>query len=472
MLKASELQRKLLLTPAQLLRLKWPSEELEELRGQLEQVKRWDSLLKELRESLPKEEVSCDLIERLSSTWQSLPRLELEGRLDSARGLVAALVDRLQSEQPVAFQELLKDAEVRQSLEVLAPGLAPGFAGLSAFFRAVRSGDMPLARQLWDPKVAWEVDEAKKTALHYVAGCKKFDHHCAELVNLMLTKAPLQKSLDGQSFLHAAAARRNCRLLAQALDVDPKLAEHFADEDAQGNSVLSLLGKHVRKEVWTSSEIELKKHHLTEAGEVDLEVQDESGPVTVAVRRSLLDFLGQKKLKRVEASCCRSARVLSEIFAALEHGQLVDLDGRELWQVVSFCVYYGPHDALTDLKLMALNRLLARLKEESVVVPMLLRGGRLCGLEPVQRRHVLRCFLSNSEALSSANHSEKGLERQVKVLKCALNELEALEMPEKSSGPDLARVVRSNGARAVDVPLEGVRMRSQHAQKRSSVACK
>ena len=41
MLKASELQKKLLLTPAQLLRLKWPSEELEELRGQLEEVKRW-----------------------------------------------------------------------------------------------------------------------------------------------------------------------------------------------------------------------------------------------------------------------------------------------------------------------------------------------------------------------------------------------------------------------------------------------
>ena len=413
-------------------------------------------MLKELRESFPRE-VSCELLRRLTSSWRRLPLLLLEDRLDSARALVAALVDRLQSEQPEAFNELLLDAEERQSLEVLAD-LPKDFSS-SAFFQAVRSGDIQKARQLYDPKLAWEVDEKKKTALHYLAGCKRFDHHCAELVNLMLSKAPLQKSLDGQSFLHAAAARRNCRILAQALDVDPKLAEHFADEDVEGNSVLSLLCKHVKKDVWTLRQIELKKHVAAGAGEVHVELQDESGPVRVAVRRSVLDLLGLE-LKQVAPSCCRSARVLQEIFKALEHGQLVDLDARELWQVVSFCVHYGPHEALTDLKLKALNRLLKGLQEEPMVVPMLLRGGRLCGLDHSQRRHVLRCFLSMPEALSSARHSEKGLERQVKILKCALNEVEALA--ERPKEP------RRAGARAVDVVLEGSRMRSQKESEADS----
>lgn len=454
-------------------------------------------------------------------------QLELQDRAGAARGLACALADRLGTAAETmpglrqSLDAVLADPALRPSLRQLdvplpggrgaEPSMAEAFAptevykpteaahGLSGqshrateLASALRAGETQLALNLWRSwaggdgegvDLATELLADGDSPLHALSRLKKFDHSGAELFTLLLrASGPAslrQRNSSGQTFLHAAAGRLNGRILAQALTEAPELAPLFVQKDAAGHSPMSILAKHVFPRgagAW-HEELPALKAHGASGSDVNLEVEDEAtGRMeSLSCKSSVLRlsprFSEELRVQtsaatlKVAPECCRSARVVTEVLAMLQSGEpSVELDGRELWQFLSFCVQY---QLPADLKHWASERLLRCLKEgagNAAVVPMLLRGARACGLTMPQRRYVLHCMLTIPEALTSAGHSEKGVQRQAKVLLAALAELECLKPHghhEHRAAPGTLGECGTKPKRAMDVALEGQRLRSE-----------
>ncbi|CAL1164801.1 unnamed protein product [Cladocopium goreaui] len=104
----------------------------------------------------------------------------------------------------------------------------------SSFFAAVQSRDFEGALKSWGTSGEGvdlaEVDAKGESSLHLLARSKKYDDTCAALFAKVLAAASeiLSHCNDaGQSFLHCAAGRLNCRILAQAVSECPQLAPLF-----------------------------------------------------------------------------------------------------------------------------------------------------------------------------------------------------------------------------------------------------
>ncbi|CAK9015304.1 Hypothetical protein SCF082_LOCUS12704 [Durusdinium trenchii] len=231
---------------------------------------------------------------------------------------------------------------------------------------ALRAGETQLALNLWRSwaggdgegvDLATELLADGDSPLHALSRLKKFDHSGAELFTLLLrASGPAslrQRNSSGQTFLHAAAGRLNGRILAQALTEAPELAPLFVQKDAAGHSPMSILAKHVFPRgagAW-HEELPALKAHGASGSDVNLEVEDEAtGRMeSLSCKSSVLRlsprFSEELRVQtsaatlKVAPECCRSARVVTEVLAMLQSGEpSVELDGRELWQFLSFCV--------------------------------------------------------------------------------------------------------------------------------------
>ncbi|CAL1164796.1 unnamed protein product [Cladocopium goreaui] len=270
--------------------------------------------------------------------------------------------------------------------------------------------------------------------------------------------------------------------LAAQVPIEDEKGVPSAQKDSSGQTPMSILAKHLLSRGPKPSRpaaVEVPAPD-TAGEEVTLEVEDEvQGKVVRFSCRSSLLQLSQRfsqelraqpdrqpQTLKVAPDCCRSARVLQEAFALLS-GSVSDvsMDGRELWQLLSFCVQYG----LPELKAWASNRLLHCIHDDAnaAVLPMLLRGAKACGLSSAERRYVLYCLLTTPEALLSAGHSQNGAARQAKVLQVALAELETFTRPSRTG--DVHSAPRGP-CRAVDVPLEGTKLRSAYAAAEAAEA--
>eukprot|EP00913_Durusdinium_trenchii_P025928 g24329.t1 len=137
-------------------------------------------------------------------------------------------------------------------------------------------------------------------------------------------------------------------------------------KDAAGHSPMSILAKHVFPRgagAW-HEELPALKAHGASGSDVNLEVEDRQqqrsarasgAPATgrmesLSCKSSVLRlsprFSEELRVQtsaatlKVAPECCRSARVVTEVLAMLQSGEpSVELDGRELWQFLSFCAF-------------------------------------------------------------------------------------------------------------------------------------
>eukprot|EP00434_Breviolum_minutum_P013439 symbB.v1.2.011846.t1/scaffold801.1/size161289/2 len=191
-----------------------------------------------------------------------------------------------------------------------------------------------------------------------------------------------------------------------------------AQKDLKGQTPMSLLAKHLTSRGGVPQLPEpVAKPQLpmapmgSETTTVDVEDEATNKVMSLIFKTSLLQLSQRFKMElrakpdklKVAPECCRSARVVQEVFTLLssDSNQQRPLDGRELWQLLSFCVQY---QLPTELKSYASDRVLRCIQDETniAVLPMLLRGAQACGLTSSQRRYVLHCMLTSPAALASA----------------------------------------------------------------------
>lgn len=320
--------------------------------------------------------------------------------------------------------------------------------------------------------------------MHLICRAKKFDSLHAELVSKLLSStggAPIicQKNDEGQTFLHVAAARLNCRVLAQCLTVVPGLVTRIVELDSSGQTPLFILARHLQclggvPTVPTApSRDEVRAASKPVGGaEVALEVEDEVSGKLVRIKCTASILKGSTwatdlrdgSCLKVDPACCRSACAVRAAVLFLDGQPLSLSDGRMLWQLLSFTVQYRLPG---DLRRASIFGLLRSLEDpiNAPVLPMLIRGALAAGLDVEQRRYVLFKMLTTPDALVSAGHSDDGLQRQAKVVQAVLSEMEHQIRHMKSRSDNAHH--RDEGVeastrrtpRALDVPLRGPEMR-------------
>jgi len=392
-----------------------------------------------------------------------------------------------------AFLQCLERGEEVQAMLLVEEALKSGRdgrKGLSVFLLSILHGLPAVALRIWElfpPDGGCrgvdtsETTTSGDTLMHVICRAKKFDSLHAELVSKLLRsigEAPIisQKNDAGQTFLHVAAARLNCRVLAQCLTIVPNLVTGVVELDSAGQTPLSILARHLEclgGVPPTPSHDEVRAASKPVGGaEVALEVEDEvSGKlVRITCKASILKGstwatdLREGCCLKVDSACCRSACAVRAAMLFLDGQPLALSDGRTLWQLLSFTVQYRLPG---DLRRASISSLLRSLEDpiNAPVLPMLIRGAQAAGLCEEQRRYVLFKMLTTPDALASAGHSNHGLQRQAKVVQAVLSEMEhqIRQMKSRSANvhhPDEGVDANTRRTpRALDVPLRGPEMR-------------